>query len=115
MTAGQQPGISVFDENIIAARYAADLFAADQFLVEPIATKKLEEAHSIQCMKTLGGIDLTLCLLLDFRRPCLRIYRIINNYGLNLRLAKLLAFVCVKKTEAEMVARQTPYHRGRLL
>jgi GxxExxY protein len=80
LTVRQQHGISVFYKNIVAGQYVADLLVEDQLLVELKATKNLEEAHAVQCMNYLKGTGLTLCLLLNFGSPKLRIRRIVNHH-----------------------------------
>jgi GxxExxY protein len=80
LTVRQQHGISVFYENIVAGQYVADLLVEDRLLVELKATRNLEEAHAVQCMNYLKGTGLTLCLLLNFGSPKLRIRRIVNHH-----------------------------------
>jgi GxxExxY protein len=80
LTVRQQHGISVFYKHIIAGQYTADLLVEDKLLIELKATKDFEEAHAIQCMNYLKGTGLTLCLLLNFGSPRLRIRRIVNNH-----------------------------------
>jgi GxxExxY protein len=76
----QQHGISVIYKNMIVGQYTADLLVEDQLLVELKATKNFEESHAVQCMNYLKGTGLTLCLLLNFGNPRLRIRRIVNHH-----------------------------------
>ncbi len=72
----QQRGIVIFYEDVIGGEYAADLIVEDQIIVALKVANALSDAHVSQCRSYLHATGKPLCLLLNFGRRKIEIYRI---------------------------------------
>jgi len=77
----QQRPIPVYYDQVIVGEYLADMVVEESVLVELKAAKDIEDIHKAQCIHYLKATGLTLCLLINFGTPKLKIKRIVNNYN----------------------------------
>ena len=77
----QQYPINVSYEGHTVGEYYADLLVDEEIIVETKAAKKLDDAHTAQCLNYLKATDLRICLLLNFGGMRVEIKRIVNNFG----------------------------------
>lgn len=76
----QQHGITVYYDEVAIGEYTADLLVEGVLLLELKAVKELDDIHLAQCMNYLKATNLSLCLLMNFAKPKVKIRRIVNNY-----------------------------------
>jgi GxxExxY protein len=58
----------------------ADIVVQNQLLVEVKCTDRLANQHTAQCINYLRASGLTLCLLVNFKKPRVEIKRIVYGY-----------------------------------
>jgi GxxExxY protein len=75
----QQHEMAVYYHGVVVGAYTADLLVEDIVLVELKAVMALDTVHEAQCMNYLKATRLSLCLLLNFGRPCVEIKRLANG------------------------------------
>jgi len=79
----QQQLVEVRYDDIVVGTYVADLVVEGVVLLEIKAVKLLNEIHTAQCLNYLKVTWLTLCLLINFRRPRVDIKRVILTTDTN--------------------------------
>jgi GxxExxY protein len=75
----QQHDMAVYYHGVVVGSYTADLLVENSVLVELKAVKALDTIHKAQCMNYLKATRLSLCLLLNFGRPCVEVKRLANG------------------------------------
>ena len=75
----QQHPTPVIYDGLVVGDYTADLFVANEVLVELKAIKNIEDIHVAQCLNYLKATGCIICLLINFGNPRVEIKRIINN------------------------------------
>jgi GxxExxY protein len=76
----QQFSIRVKYDGIVVGEFIADLLVDDAVLVELKAVKLLDPAHVAQCYNYLKGLNLKVCLLLNFGRKKVEFRRLVNHF-----------------------------------
>ncbi len=75
----QQHPTPVIYDGLVVGDYTADLFVANEVLVELKAINNIEDIHVAQCLNYLKATGCIICLLINFGNPRVEIKRIINN------------------------------------
>ena len=84
----RKAGLSVQQQQIIVVRYdgivvgefAADLLVEEQVIIELKAVKAIDEIHVAQCLNYLKATGITVCLLINFGEPKVKIKRIVRDF-----------------------------------
>ena len=79
LVVAQQHAITITYDGVVVGEYAVDLLVEGTIIVELKAIKALDNAHTAQCLNYLKATGLHLCLLLNFGKPRLEIYRIAHG------------------------------------
>jgi GxxExxY protein len=79
LAAEQQYPIPVLYDGVVVGDYVADLFVAEEVLVELKAIKSVEDVQVAQCLNYLKATRCKICLLINFGNPRVEVRRIINN------------------------------------
>jgi len=75
----QQRAVTVSYKATVVGEYFVDLLVADAILVELKTVRALDRAHRAQCINYLRATGKTLCLLINFGTPRIKIWRIIQD------------------------------------
>jgi GxxExxY protein len=76
----QQKSIQVCYDGVVVGDYFADLVVDRCVLVELKAVRALDDIHVAQRLNYLKASGLTVCLLMNFAEPRVKIKRIVNRY-----------------------------------
>ena len=76
----QQRRIEVRYDGIVVGEFAADLFVEESVIVELKATKDFDEIHMAQCLNYLNASNLSICLLINFGTPRVKVKRVVNKF-----------------------------------
>jgi GxxExxY protein len=76
----QQYPIRVVYKKEPVGDFAADLLVEDRVVVELKSARRLDDAHSAQCMNYLKASGLKVCLLINLGKPRAEIKRIVLDY-----------------------------------
>lgn len=79
LAVGQQRAVAVYYDSAIVGDYTADLLVENTVLVEMKAAKTGSATHIAQCRRYLKATGLTLCLMLNFDKPRLKIKRVASS------------------------------------
>ena len=80
MRVEQQHAIDVEYKDTLVGEYVADLLVEEKVLVELKAVKALDDVHAAQCLNYLKATGLSLCLLINFGNPKVKVKRIVRNF-----------------------------------
>jgi GxxExxY protein len=73
----QQHRIGVHYDSVVVGEYVADLLVDQCVMVELKAVRALDDVHAAQCLNYLKATGLSVCLLLNFGNPRLRVKRLV--------------------------------------
>jgi len=71
--------VNVLYDGTVVGDYVTDLLVENKVLVETKAIKLIEQIHVAQCLNYLKATGLSLCLLINFGNPKVKVQRIIND------------------------------------
>ena len=72
--------LHVHYRDVVVGEYIADLLVEGLVLVELKAIKEFDDVHLAQCLNYLKATGLTLCLLINFGTPKIRIKRVVSPF-----------------------------------
>jgi GxxExxY protein len=75
----QQYPITIRYDGVIVGEYVADLLIENWLLIELKAAEDLSKVHYAQCINYLKATGLTICLLMNFGQPKVKIRRFSNR------------------------------------
>ena len=76
----QQEPVHVRYEGAIVGDYVSDIVVDNRLLVELKAQKSLDPIHRMQCVHYLRATGMRICLLINFGRPRVEVFRLVNHY-----------------------------------
>ena len=76
----QQQPVHVRYEGAIVGDYVSDIVVDDRLLVELKAQKGLDPIHRMQCIHYLRATGMRICLLINFGRPRIEVFRLVNHF-----------------------------------